>query len=295
MSRWFMNFPAEETSSWGLFFCGMLACLGLFFLLRIQLLHPASDAAWLRPLRRHRDALGQDLIFLRVSVGPNLVVALQILVFVAGLTVLGFHVYVGASLCLASLCLSRFIAGRRRRRVQRIEQQVEGWLGTLARSLEAAPSLGEAVEVSATMSDAPLADELEVVVSELHLGRPLDRALLAFGERVGSRTLTLALATLQVGRATGGGLPEVLRSAAAALAEFERLEGVVRTKTAEGKVQAWTISVIPLPVYFAIQATDPNYFAPLEQTGIGNILTAVAVCFWVVAIFSARKILAVRI
>jgi tight adherence protein B len=205
------------------------------------------------------------------------------------------HPYFALGVCSLALGIPRLIGVFKRRRVAQIEKQVEGWLTTLARALEAAPSLGEAVEVSAAMSDEPLRDELDVVVSELHLGRPLDRALSALGDRVGSRTLALALSTLQVGRATGGGLPEVLRSAAAALAELERLEGVVRTKTAEGKVQAWTISVIPLPVYFAVRASDVHYFEPLEQTGMGHVLTAVAVCLWLVAIFSARKILAVRI
>lgn len=288
------NVP-RDFSSWALFACGVGVSLSLCLLVRTQLLFPPLEARWLRFLRTYRDFLGKELIFLRASVGPAFVLSAQFLLIASGLILLKFHLYFGLGVVTLGLGISRFIAVLRRRRVRRLEQQVEGWLATLARALEAAPSLGEAVEVSAAMSDVPLRDELDVVVSQLHLGRPLDRALTAFGQRVGSRTLALALSTLQVGRATGGGLPDVLRSAAAALAELERLEGVVRTKTAEGKVQAWTISVIPLPVYFAVRASDPDYFAPLEHTGMGHILTTVAVCFWLVAIFSARKILAVRI
>lgn len=94
---------------------------------------------------------------------------------------------------------------------------------------------------------------------------------------------------------TGGDLPNVLRTAAASLREMERLEGVVRTKTAEGKAQAWVISFIPIPLYFGIQMSDPNYFLPLEETVLGHVLLGVAVLCWLLAGFLARRILAVQI
>ena len=183
----------------------------------------------------------------------------------------------------------------RRRRVFQLEAQIEAWLGALARSLEAAPSLSEALEVTVAMSDAPMREELKVLVNEVHLGRPLGHALDEWGRRVGSRTLNLALSTLQVGRESGGRLGGVLKSTAASLREMERLEGVVRTKTAEGKVQAAVISVVPLPLYGAVKFSDPTYFVPLETTPTGNLLLAIAVGLWLAAGLVARKVLAVQI
>lgn len=283
-----MSFPQHLVIFLG---ASLLLSGSLAFFLRRALLESAA----LPVLSGYKSRLHRDLIFLRVSHSPWLIMVGQIVFFALGFFMLNRDLgYALASfvVCVAPPFLLRQM---KHRRVQSIERQIEGWLGSLARALEAAPSLGEALEVSATMSDAPLSEELEVVLSEMHLGRPLDRALSAWGKRVGSRTLTLALATLQVGRATGGGLPEVLRSAGAALAELERLEGVIRTKTAEGKVQAWMVSLMPVPVYFGILLSDPHYFRPLEESAIGHVLLAVAVTFWIVAIFSARKILAVRV
>lgn len=244
---------------------------------------------------RLKENYGRDFAFLRLPFSSGIVLIVQLALLSLSLLLLTRDLVWGLGLLLVAMSPLLVFRQLRKRRVESIERQIEGWLGSLARALEAAPSLGEALEVSGTMSDAPISEELELVLSEMHLGRPLDRALSAWGARVGSRTLIMALATLQVGRATGGGLPEVLRSAGAALAELERLEGVIRTKTAEGKVQAWMVSFMPVPVYFGVKLSDPHYFVPLEQSAWGHVLLAIAVTFWIVAIFSARKILAVRV
>ena len=251
--------------------------------------------SWLRTLIEKRREITVELIFVRAGISAALFQGVQIACFVIAILLLPFYEDWAAASFVGGFVPGLLLKRARVQRVALMERQIEGWLGSLARALEAAPSLGEAIEVSTTMCDAPLSQELEVVVNEMHLGRPLDRALAAWADRVGSRILVLALATLQVGRQTGGNLGVVLSSAADSLREMERLEGVLRTKTAEGRAQAWVISVVPLPLYFAVQAGDPHYFDPLETTAMGHILVAIAAALWMAAIFLARKILAVQI
>ena len=43
------------------------------------------------------------------------------------------------------------------------------------------------------------------------------------------------------GRQVGGNLPKVLETTAHTLREMKRLEGVIRTKTADGRMQLWVI------------------------------------------------------
>jgi tight adherence protein B len=76
---------------------------------------------------------------------------------------------------------------------------------------------------------------------------------------------------------------------------MQRLEGVVRTKTAEGKSQAYVLGVIPFVLIGAIQLIDPNWLKPLTETTIGFIVIAVAMTLWIGAILAARKILAVDV
>jgi tight adherence protein B len=181
------------------------------------------------------------------------------------------------------------------RRILKLEEQIEPWLNAIANALKASPSLGEAIASSISLVQSPMSDEVDVLVKEYELGTPLDRALDQFAERVESRTLAGTVLALKVARRSGGNLPETLESAAAALRELARLEGVVRTKTAEGKAQAFVIGAIPVPMIGLIYFIDQNFFEPLAQTFLGNLVVAGAAALWVVAILTARKILAVDV
>jgi tight adherence protein B len=180
-------------------------------------------------------------------------------------------------------------------RVVRIEEQLDPWLLMLSNALKASPSLGEAVANTAKLMRPPMAQELDLALKEMKLGTPLDQAILNMSTRIGSPAISSALATILVGRQTGGDLPKILEESAATLREMARLEGVVRTKTAEGKTQAYVLGVIPFVLIGAIHMVDEHWLDPLGRTTLGFIIIGVAAILWLAAIFLARKILAVDI
>ena len=94
----------------------------------------------------------------------------------------------------------------------------------------------------------------------LRVGATLDQALLNIAARVGSKQLDNALSAVLIGRQVGGNLPKVLETTAAAIREMARLEGVVRTKTAEGKAQLWVLGALPMVLMLALNTMQPGYF-----------------------------------
>ncbi len=181
------------------------------------------------------------------------------------------------------------------KRQEKIEQQLDTFLTALANALKASPSLGDALGNCATLLRTPIREELELTMKENQLGMPLDQAILNMGGRVGSRAFAGALTTVLIGRQTGGDLPRILETSAATLREMARLEGVVRTKTAEGKAQAWVLGIMPPILIGILNWIDPQWLTPLNTTFIGGIIWVVAVLFWISAVALARKILAVDI
>lgn len=180
-------------------------------------------------------------------------------------------------------------------RVRRIEDQLDPWLLMLANALKASPSLGESIGNSAKLMRPPMAEELDLALKEMKLGTPLDQAVLNMSTRIGSQSVSSALATILVGRQTGGDLPKILEESAATLREMARLEGVVRTKTAEGKSQAYVLGVIPFVLIGAIHMVDEHWLEPLGRTTLGFAIIGAAAILWLAAIFLARRILAVDI
>jgi tight adherence protein B len=139
----------------------------------------------------------------------------------------------------------------------------------------------------------PISQELDVLVKQCELGAPLDQALDDLASRISSRTLSTTVTALKIARRSGGNLTEMLETVAASLREMARLEGVVRTKTAEGKAQTFVIGVIPIPLVLSVNAIDPRFFDPLIHSFLGHLIIAGATALWATALVATRKILAV--
>jgi tight adherence protein B len=202
---------------------------------------------------------------------------------------------VGLLVPLVIIAPNVVLDGRVARRIAKVEEQLDAWLGAVANALKASASLGEAIAASAGLVPAPMSEEVAVITREYELGTALDEALQHFSERIPSKTIAGAVLALTVARRSGGNLPEMLENTAAALRELARLEGVVRTKTAEGKAQALVVSAIPIPMVLGISYLDPNFFTPLTRSFVGELVIAGASALWVVAILMAKKILAVDV
>jgi tight adherence protein B len=247
--------------------------------------------------REYCARLGKGLAFLRAKVSGAQVLGAQGAGAVAALAVALVSGLWPALLFVPTVALGPRLLIERQvaRRVAKLEEQIEPWLNAIANALKASPSLGEAIASTTVLLQPPMTEELDVLVKEYELGTPLDQALANLAARVDSRTLSGAVLALKVARRTGGNLPEMLESAAAALRELARLEGVVRTKTAEGKAQAFVIGIIPAPLIAGIHSMDPRFFQPLTAGFLGHLVLAGAATLWAVAILLARKILAVDV
>jgi tight adherence protein B len=196
---------------------------------------------------------------------------------------------------LVAVVPSVYIERMRQKRVDLIDQQLDGFLMALANALKATPSLGDAFTSVQRLIPPPFQEEVELAVKEMRVGSTLDQAVLFMAGRIGSRQVDSALSALLIGRQIGGNLPKILDTTASSLREMARLEGVVRTKTAEGKAQLWVLAVFPMVLMLAFNAVKEGYFDPLTQSVTGYVLIAIALVFWVASLVVARRILDVDI
>lgn len=183
----------------------------------------------------------------------------------------------------------------RRQRVEQIEAQLDGFLLALANALKATPSLGDAFTSVQRLTPPPLQQEIELAVKEMRVGSTLDQAMLFMAGRIGSRQVDSALSALLIGRQIGGNLPKILDTTASSLREMSRLEGVVRTKTAEGKAQLWVLALFPMVLMVAFNSVKEGYFDPLTESVTGYVVIVLGLIFWIASLVTARKILDVDI
>lgn len=246
--------------------------------------------------QRYLAHLRRELDFLHADVSPLSLALTQLGALILALGCACLQGWVPALLGIvgtgAPLLVLRV---QREKRIALIDQQVESWLVALGNALKASPSLGEALNSTLNLMRDPIASEIDRIVKEHQLGTPLDHAFTHAAARVGSRSFAMALTTLRIARNTGGDLPETLATSAKSLREMARLDGVVRTKTAEGKAQALVVSCIPVPLYFMIGWLHPGFFDPLKHTLTGQLIIGLAATLWLGAALLAQRILKVDI
>jgi tight adherence protein B len=188
-----------------------------------------------------------------------------------------------------------YIEQLRRARVRAIEAKIDGFVLALANALKATPSIGNALGYTQPLTAAPLDAEVALALKEMRLGNTVDQALLSMAGRIRSTQLDAALSGLLIGRQVGGDLPKILEKTAATLREMARLQGVVRSKTAEGKAQLAVLAVFPAVILLLFDTVSRGYFDPLTHSIFGWIVIALSIALWIASLLMARKVLAVDI
>jgi tight adherence protein B len=228
--------------------------------------------------------------------------ARRIVLLQAAAALLGLSLFAASSepralliLPVAALAPYAVLEWMHRQRVRRIESKLDGFALSLANALRPAPNIAAALTTILPGTPSPLDQEIELVLREIRVGSTLDQALHGFGARVNSVQLDVVLSGLMIGRKVGGNVPEILENTASTLREMARLAGVLRAKTADGRIQAIMLAIFPVGVVFVFDALSPGYFAPLTETAAGLIVTALAAGCWIISVLLARRILAVAL
>ena len=188
-----------------------------------------------------------------------------------------------------------YIDQLRVKRIEAVEEQLDNFIVSLANALKSTPSIGAAFGSVLNVIQSPLREEVELTMKEIKVGSALDQALQQMAARVGSRQLDSALSAMLIGRQVGGNLPKVLETTAATIREMRRLEGVIRTKTADSRMQLWLIGGMPFGLVFGMHFLWPAYFDPLLESFYGYVILGFVCVFWTAAILLARKVLTVDI
>ena len=211
------------------------------------------------------------------------------------LVLLTSSVTIGLLVPIVIIAPSMALDSKVRKKQEAISEQLATWLTILANSLKSSPNIADAFASSTGLVQSPLREEIDLLVKEVQLGEHLDRAMQSSAARLKSPLYSSVMTTLLVARTSGGNLPKILEDSSDTLREMERLAGVVRAKTAEGRSQAFVLALLPFVMIMALQKVDPNMISGLAASRTGCIIIGASVALWVSAIALAIRIVKVDI
>jgi tight adherence protein B len=162
------------------------------------------------------------------------------------------------------------------RRLAKFGDQLADTLQMLAGSLRAGYSFLQAADAVGRESADPTAEEFRRLLVESRLGRDLSDALGAMHERVGNEDFLWFMQAVAIQREVGGDLAEILDTVAETVRERSRLRRQVSALSAEGRLSAVILFVLPFVVGGFIMLVNPGYLDVLMDSGFGVGLLAFA-------------------
>lgn len=203
---------------------------------------------------------------------------------------------VAVVLTLVSLVLPRFMYGfLKQRRLERIIQQLPDALNMMAGSLRSGASLAIALDLVATETEAPLSQELSLLLREQKLGISMEDAMESMSKRLRLEEIDLFVSAVTISKSVGGNLAEVLERLAQTLRSKAVMEGKIKALTAQGKLQGIVVGLLPIFMGFVLNYLEPEAMAPMFSTWYGWVVVGVISVLLLVGGIFIRKIIAIDV
>ena len=184
-----------------------------------------------------------------------------------------------------------YVSRKRRARFEKFEEQLPDAVDVMKRALRAGHPFNSCLKLVAEDMDEPISREFELTFADVNYGNDLRRALLGLLLRVPSTSLMAVVTAVLIQKETGGNLAEIFESISQVIRSRFRFGRRVRTLSAEGRLSAWILTLVPILLFGVLWITTPAYLPPLLDSPTGQKMIGFAVIMMVVAVFWMRKII----
>ena len=188
-----------------------------------------------------------------------------------------------------------YVTRAKAKRLDRIEQQLPDALDLMGRALRAGHAFPTALKMVGDEMSDPIAAEFRVAFDEVNFGISMPEALMNLATRVPSTDLRYFVIAVLIQRETGGNLSELLASISAIIRDRLKLLGQVKVLSAEGRLSAWILALLPFGAAFMIQIVNPKFLEVLYTDPTGKKMLAVAGVMMLLGVLAMRKIVHIRV
>jgi len=196
---------------------------------------------------------------------------------------------------LSALLPLWFVRRARRRRLIRIEEQLPDAADFIARALRAGHSFTNVLQIVGNELPEPLSGEFRIAREEINYGVPMSEALHNMAGRIPLTDLRYVIIAVLIQRETGGNLAEILGNISQIIRARLKLVAQVRVLSAEGRMSAWILGLLPVAVGGMLVLTNYNYIKMLWTDPSGIRLLWYALAMVVVGVVWLRRVIRIRI
>lgn len=156
-------------------------------------------------------------------------------------------------------------------------------------------SIPAALELTAREIEPPAREELQTVLDELSLGRPLAETLEHLRRRLPSREIAVLMNTLIVQQRAGGDAVSALRELAETLDSRRETNREVRTLMAGAIYTAYVVPCMGLFTLILLNTINPRTLTSMTSRPIGIATLVVAGTLYVISFIAIRRVTRIEV
>ncbi|MFD1209574.1 type II secretion system F family protein [Modicisalibacter tunisiensis] len=183
----------------------------------------------------------------------------------------------------------------RNQRLATFEEQLPDALVIMARALRAGHPFNDAMKLVAEEMPDPIGPEFRITFMEINYGGDIRLALEGLLERIGSVTVMVFVTSVLIQRETGGNLAELVEGLAAVIRERFRFHRKLKTLSAEGRLAAWILSLLPFGLAGVLSITSPDFLPMLVKDPVGRQMVMAAFVMTIIGILWMRRIVRIEV
>ena len=209
---------------------------------------------------------------------------------------MGLPALVVAVIAVTTGLLPALILRRKRaKRVLQLERQLPDAADLISRALRAGHSFPAALGMVGDELPDPLGGEFALVFDEINYGVSMNDALLNMVSRVPVDDLRYFVIAVLIQREAGGNLAEILGCISGIIRERLKLLGKVRVLSAEGRLSAWVLGVLPFAIIGLLSVLNPGYIGVFWKDPAGAQLAIGALTMMLTGILWMRKVVRIHV
>jgi tight adherence protein B len=202
----------------------------------------SSRYNWRLRIVRLIDQSGLPLTFERLFL---LCVGISLTAILIGLSFQIPLLFAALLLPTGPLVLAAAIMILRQRRIEKLRMQLPDAFEFVSRAVSSGQTLSAAFELAGDNCQAPLAEEFALAHEQMGLGLPQETVLRELARRTGVIEMQMFVVTMLVQKQSGGSPVEILNNLCTVVRKRTKLQGKIKSLTAEGRTQALVLLLLP--------------------------------------------------
>ena len=183
----------------------------------------------------------------------------------------------------------------RAKRLKQLEAQLPDAVDMISRALRAGHSFSGALSMVGQEMKAPIGPEFRTTFDEINYGVALDEAMTNLAIRVPVADLRYFVIAVLIQRESGGNLAEILDTIGNMVRERLKLFDKIRVLSAEGKMSAWVLGLLPFCTAGLILVVNPGFMNVLWEDPLGLRMIGGALVSMTFGVLWMRKIIRIRV